>query len=197
MRTLGDALGLDFTRIQFTPRSHAGGHHRHQHRQRGSRQRAAAVRVPAGPDLRPARARRRDQPCLTEVEQSSAARGDAGEVGDGGGATYLLEASVLCDGHPEPHRAGGHLSPARGPARSLPPQGDRALRPTRRDERDPRPDHGRSTVEIDPVDEGIRRSSPRRPARRIIVAPSMQDYVVRLVLATHKDGEHQPEGSPE
>ena len=100
-----------------------------------------------GPDLRDDRARRRDQPRLAQ-DAVGAARGHGGEQGHrrrraprGGRAVH---------GHrdPEPHRAGRHLPPARGPARPLPHEDDPRLPRPRRDgpgaarRQDPRPHQG-------------------------------------------------------
>src|SRR3712207_8715554 len=44
-------------------------------------------------------------------------RGDVGAARDGRQDELRAGAAVLRDGHPEPDRDGGHLPPARGPAR--------------------------------------------------------------------------------
>ena len=81
VRTLADALGLRFDRIQFTPRSHADRHHRHRHHRRG-RARPPRVALRAGADLHERAAGRRDQPNAAE-DAGRAARGDAGVLGHG------------------------------------------------------------------------------------------------------------------
>ncbi len=117
IRTLSDALSLDFNRIQFTPdlmpadilgtnvvmETPDGQPH---------------VRVPARADLLSDRAGRRDQPRHAQ-DPVGAAGGDAGEERDGGRHDSQAEAAVLRDGDAEPDRAGGHLPAARGPARPV------------------------------------------------------------------------------
>ena len=88
VRTLADVLDCTFTRVQFTPDLmpaditgtniliEEGG--------------AAGLRVPAGPDLREPRARRRDQPRDAE-DPVGAARGDAGAPGHRRRNRYPLE----------------------------------------------------------------------------------------------------------
>ncbi len=55
----------------------------------------------------------------------------------------------------------------------------------------------RTTARIDPTVEkvldGDTIQSAQQLAQRVIVAPQVQDYAIRLVLGTHPDGEHCPE----
>ena len=118
-----------------------------RHRRDDLRPGHQGVRVPPGPDLRDDRARRRDQPRLAQ-DAVGAARGHGG--GQGHRRRRAPRGRRAVHGHrdPEPHRAGRHLPPARGPARPLPHEDvDRLPRP-RRDRpgaarrQDPRPHQG-------------------------------------------------------
>ena len=110
-------------------------HHRHEHPHRGGR--PARLPLPAGPDLRQPRPRRRDQPRDAQ-DPVEPARGDAGAPGHGRPPALPARSAVLRPRDPEPARDGGHLSPARGPARPVPVQGHGPL-PVRAG---PRHDHG-------------------------------------------------------
>ena len=96
------------------PRPAAERHHRGQRLQPGR----ARLRVPAGRDLRQRRRRRRDQPCLAE-DAVRAAGVDGGGPGHGRRPDLRPAEAVHRDGHPEPHRDGGHLPAARGAARPV------------------------------------------------------------------------------
>ena len=113
----------------------AGRHHRHEHPHRGGR--PARLPLPAGPDLRQPRPRRRDQPRHAQ-DAVEPARGDAGAPGHGRPPALPARSAVLRPRDPEPARDGGHLSPARGAARPLPVQGHGPV-PVRGG---PRHDHG-------------------------------------------------------
>ena len=80
------------------------------------------VRVPARPDLRQHRPRRRDQPGVAE-DAVGAARGDGGAPGHRRRHDLSARAAVHGDRHAEPDRPRGHLPAAREPARPLPPAG--------------------------------------------------------------------------
>ena len=112
-------------------RPDAGRHRRHQHRP-GARARRDVLRVPAGPDLRQRRARRRDQPRHAE-DAVGAARGDAGRQRVGRQDHLPARAAVPRARDAEPARDGGHVSAARSAARSLLLQAEgRRTRPKRR-----------------------------------------------------------------
>jgi MoxR-like ATPase len=49
------------------------------------------------------------------------------------------------------------------------------------------------SVKVSPVLDGTTILAAQSLARRIVVAPLVKDYIVRLVLATHPDGPYQPE----
>ena len=83
---------------------------------------AAGLPVPAGPDLRQPRPRRRDQP-RDPQDPVEPARGDAGAPGHGRPQPLPARPAVLRPRDPEPARDGGHLSPPRGAARPVPAQG--------------------------------------------------------------------------
>ena len=78
-----------------------------------------AVPLPARAALRQHRARRRDQPGVAE-DPVGAARGDGGAQVTVDGQPHVLDAAVHGHRHPEPGRPGGHLPPAREPARPVP-----------------------------------------------------------------------------
>ena len=81
-------------------------------------QRAAAVRVPAGPAVRERPAGRRDQPRDAE-DAVGAARGDGRATGDGRRRHARPPRAVLPDGDREPDRVRGHVPAARGAARPV------------------------------------------------------------------------------
>ncbi len=115
-------------------------HRRHQHDRRVGRR--AALRVPAGADLRQPRAGRRDQPRHAQ-DPVGPAGGDAGAGGHRRQDDLSAVAAVLRARHPEPDRDGGHLPAARGAARPLLLQAARRVPGARRAARDPRPHHRR------------------------------------------------------
>ena len=121
------------------PRPAALRRHRGQRVQPG----AGRLRVQAGGDLRQHRPRRRDQPGLPQ-DPGRPARVHGGAPGDRGRGHLPARGAVHGDRHPEPDRARGHLSPARGPAGPLHAGAEHRLPdpPGRdRDPGDPRPDH--------------------------------------------------------
>ena len=100
------------------PRPAAVRHHRRVDLQPGD----AGVRVPARPDLRQHRHRRRDQPGVAE-DAVGDARGDGGAAGHRRRRRPRGAPAVRRRRHAEPDRDGRrHLRPARGPARPLPPE---------------------------------------------------------------------------
>ena len=113
------------------------------------------VRVPSRRRLRQHRDRRRGQPCVAE-DAVGAARGDGGTPGHGGLDALPRAPSVHRHRHPEPHRARGHLQPARGADRPVHDADvDRLSRPGGRGP-DHRQRHGR------PAHRGRRRRWCRR-----------------------------------
>ncbi|CAA9590807.1 MAG: FIG022979: MoxR-like ATPases, partial [uncultured Thermomicrobiales bacterium] len=105
--------------------SDARRHHRHQYPGRGGA-RAARIPLPARPDLREPRPRRRNQPCHAE-DPVGPAGGDAGSLGDGRQQHLPTGTTVLRVGDAEPAGDGGDLPAAGGATRPLPLQADRAL----------------------------------------------------------------------
>ena len=118
IKTLAQAVALKFSRIQFTPdlmpSDIIGTEVIEEDRGTGKRSHP----FHPGPDLREHPSRRRDQPHAAE-DPGGAAGGDAGTPGDGQRRPLRADAAVLRAGDAESHRAGGHLSPARSPARSV------------------------------------------------------------------------------
>ena len=119
-------------------RPDARRHRRHQHRA-GALARRHVLRVPAGPDLRQRRARRRDQPRDAE-DAVGAARSDAGRQRLGRQDDLPARAAVPGAGDAEPAGDGRHVSAARSAARSLLLQAEGDVSVRRGDARDPRAD---------------------------------------------------------
>ena len=138
VRTLADTLSLDFNRIQFTPDLMPADIIGTNVVMEGAR-RPPPLRVPARADLRPDRPGRRDQPGHAQ-DAVGPAGGHAGALGHRRRHGPHAQGAVLRHGHAEPDRAGGDLSPARGPARPLPVQAGRRLLQPRGADDDPRPD---------------------------------------------------------
>ena len=178
-------LGLPFARIQFTPdlmpSDITGTEILEEDAATGQRQ----VRVRARARLHQRAPGRRDQPHAAQ-DPGRAAGGHAGEDGDHRRQGAPPGGAVHRAGHAEPHRAGGHLPAARGPARPL---------PLRAADRLPVPGGGAAawstqhsfapTEGLGPLLQPGRRSSPcgrRWPA--CPRAPNVVDYAVRLVRAT-------------
>ena len=125
-----------------------------------------------GADLRQRRARRRDQPRIAE-DAVGAAGGHGGAPGDGRRETRTARRAVHGDRDPEPGRARGHVSAARGPARPVPDAARRSATPTATS----RPRCSRRTA-------GPSRStSSRRSATR---GPSPQHDRVRAASSTSR-----------
>ena len=174
VRTLANALQLDFARIQFTPdlmpADILGTNGASTEERRGRE--APVPRVPEGPGVRQHRSGRRDQPrdaqdavaLLEAMQEKSASRSAT--------RTYKLDPPFFVLAHAEPARDGGYLSPARGAARPLPLQapGQVPLEP-RRAAHDHRPHHREVRVP--------RRSTPVLDAQRRIL--EMRKGLVRDV----------------
>ena len=118
IHTLAKVLDLKFNRIQFTPDLMPSDITGTDIIQEDTDDRPAADGVRARADLREHRARRRDQPDAAE-DAVGAARGDAGAPRHDPGAHLQARGAVLRVRDAEPDRARGHLSAARGAARSL------------------------------------------------------------------------------
>ncbi len=116
VKTLAQILHLELQAHPVHAGPDAGRHHRHRDPRRGPRAPRAAIRP--GADLRADHAGRRDQPHAAE-DTGGAARGDAGVPRHRGRTHLPAGQAVLRARHPEPDRAGRHLSAARGAARSL------------------------------------------------------------------------------
>ena len=127
VRTLSQCLDLKFSRIQFTPDLMPSDVVGTNVLVMDAAQRAAGSMFARaeGADFRADRARRRDQPRDAE-DAERAARGDGGARRDDRRDAARARRAVLRARDREPDRDGGHLSAARGAARSLPPQGGRA-----------------------------------------------------------------------
>ena len=137
VRTLAEAVELDFNRIQFTPDLMPAdiiGTNVVMELPDGRR----VFEFQARPDFLADRAGRRDQPRHAQ-DPVGHARGDARALGHRGREDPPAQRAVLRDGHPEPDRARGNVSAARSAARPLLAQARRRLFDPRRAEHDPRP----------------------------------------------------------
>ncbi len=181
IKTLASILDLTLQAHPVHARPDAGRHHRHRDPRRGRRRARAALRARA--DLRADPARRRDQPHAAQ-DPGGAARGDAGVPRHRRRPHLRARTAVLRAGDPEPDRARGHLSAARGAARSLHVQRDDVVplggrRGARRhpDDRQ-RPPQARAGAE--------RRRHPgfHGYVRQVVVAEEVARYAVRLVDAS-------------
>ena len=125
VETLGIVLGLAARRIQFTPDlmpSDILGSEVMEQDADGRR----SLPLHPGPGLRPAPDGRRDQP-RQPAHPVGAAAVDAGVPRHGRRRAPRPAGAVPCARHPEPARAGRHLSAARGAARPLPDADRRRL----------------------------------------------------------------------
>ncbi len=137
VRTLADALSLDFNRIQFTPDlmpadilgtnvvMEAPDGRRIFEFQRGP----IFSQIVLADEIN--RATPKTQSALLEAMQEHSRHRRRRDP--------QAQGAVLRHGDAEPDRAGGHLSAARGPARPVPLQARRRLLDPRRDRHDPRP----------------------------------------------------------
>ena len=146
------------------------------------------------PDLREHRARRRDQPRHAE-DAVGAARGDEEKLGHRRQADLQAREAVLRARDAEPARDGRHLSAARGAARSLLLQAaSSSIRRARRCTRSSTARPARRGAAAEKVAD--RRSGileMRELVRKVPLARQIQDYAVRVVLATHPEN---PEATP-
>ena len=168
----GRGAGSDVRPHPVHARSDAGRHHRHRRARGGSRHRPARVPVRARADVRQRRARRRDQPHAAQ-DPGGAAAVDAGVPRHGRRADLRAAAAVPGVRHPEPDRAGGHLS--RCPRRSSIASCSRSTSAIRRRTR-----RSRSSTS---------RPSAYRPELRKVLSPErileLQELVLRVPAAPH------------
>ena len=130
VRTLADAVSLDFNRIQFTPDLMPAdiiGTNIVMELPDGT----PRLRVSARARLLADRARRRDQPSHAQ-DPVGPARSHARALGDRRRPHPHAQGAVLRDGDPEPDRAGRNLSASRGAARPVLAQAGRRLLDARR-----------------------------------------------------------------
>ena len=120
--TLGRTLNLSFSRIQFTPDLMPADITGTDVIEENRTHRRPRVPLPRGAAVLQRDPGRRDQPHAAQ-DAGRLAGSHAGAAGDGGPGAARLGRSVLRAGHAEPHRAGRHLSAARGPAGPLHVQG--------------------------------------------------------------------------
>ena len=186
VRTLASSLSLDFNRIQFTPDlmpADITGTNIVMEAPDGKRvfsfQRGPIfAQIVLADEIN--RATPKTQSALLEAMQEHSVTI--------GGHVAPARGAVLRHGHAEPDRAGGDLSAARGAARPVLLQARRRL--LDRDElgvildRTTRGEHPRAESVID----GETLIRMQGLVREVIVAPHVQDYAIRLALATHPEG---------
>ena len=103
------------------------------------------------------------------------------------GVTHPLAAAVHGDRDPEPDRARGHLSPARGAARPLPHAHRDGLPGPRRRGRDPRGAGPPVAVEeLEPVTTADEIAAATAAFDAVHVRPSLRNYIVDLADATRR-----------
>ena len=124
--SLSETMELDFNRIQFTPDLMPSDITVHIDPETSD----PLLPLLLGAHLRQRAAGGRDQPHAAQ-DPGRPARGHAGAPGHRRGHHPPPARALLRAGHPEPDRAGGHLSPARGPARPLHVHGARSATPAR------------------------------------------------------------------
>ena len=188
VRTLADALDLDFNRIQFTPdlmpADIIGTN--------------IVMELPGRPPrLRvPARARSSRQIVLadeinraTPKTQSALLEAMQEHSVTVGGHIHRLKEPFFVMATQNPIEQEGTYPLARGPARPLPVQADRRLLDARRAGHDPRPhDPGRASQGREGDGRRDAPAASRHLVREVIIAPHVQDYAIRLALATHPQG---------
>ena len=191
VRTLGDALSLDFTRIQFTPdlmpaditgTSIVTEDPTTGHRTITFRPGPIFSQLVLADEIN--RASPKSQAALLEAMQERSV--------SAGGTTHRLEAPFFVMATQNPiEQEGTYPLPEAQLDRFL-------LKVTvpyaRRDEMNEilhRTTSGISNQARSVLD-GPTILAAQELARRIVVAPLVKDYIVRLVLATHPDGPHQP-----
>ena len=186
VRTLAKTLDLDFSRIQFTPDLMPAdilGTNMVMESPDGRR----FFEFQKGPIF--------TQICLADeinraTPKTQSAMLETMQEGSITVGRQLLQAqaAVLRHGHAKPDRAGRHLSAARSPARPLLLQAGRRL--FDREELATIVDRTTRGERIEPakVMDGAEIVEWQELIREVILAPHVQDYVVRLTLATHPQG---------
>ena len=101
--------------------------------------------------------------------------------------SHQLEEPVFRDGHAEPARNGRDLSAARSAAGPVPIQTARAVSRPRRFARHSGPHDAGTVATVCPVVNGAQILEMRKVVRTVPVAPHVQEYVVKLTLATHPE----------
>ena len=192
VRTLGDALTLDFTRIQFTPdlmpADITGTSIVNEDPATGQR----SITFRPGPIFSQLvladeinRASPKSQAALLEAMQERSV--------SAGGETHELERPffVMATQNPIEQEGTYPLPEAQLDRFLLKVQVPYA----RRDELNEilRRTTTGADAAASPVLDGEVILAAQELARRIVIAPTVKDYIVRLVLATHPGGEHQPE----
>ena len=197
VRTLAEALDLRLQPHPVHARPDAGRHHRHEHDQRRRPTGQRVFEFQRGPIFTQIgladeinRATPKTQSALLEAMQEHRS--------PSAGTIHELKEPFFVHGDAEPDRAGRHLSAARGPARPLLLQaGRRLLAAARSWRRSSTARRGAMAIEPEKVMDGAEILQWQQLVREVIVAPHVQDYVVRLVLATHPRGtvrraDHEP-----
>ena len=186
VKTLARALDLDFRRIQFTPdlmpadivgtnvmTTGPDGRYEFEFR-RGP----IFTQILLADEIN--RATPKTQSALLETMQEGSVTA--------AGTTHILDAAVLRPRDAKSARTGRHLSAARGAARPLHVQAQRAVPQSRRAERSGPPHHARRRhVEVPKIIDGPRIMELRAILEKVVVADPLRDYAVRLVLATHPE----------
>ena len=153
-----------------------------------------APRLPLHPgsDLRPAADGRRDQP-REPAHPIGAAAGDAGASRDGGRHPSRLAAAVPCAGDAEPARAGGHISAARGTARSLPHADRRPLSRSQRRAAHPHRDDRRSRAEAEARHEADELMAVQRLVRGVCRSATASSMLFSIWSRRARPGEGDAE----
>ena len=192
VRTLGDTLSLDFTRIQFTPdlmpaditgTSIVTEDPSTGHRDITFRRGPIFSQLVLADEIN--RASPKSQAALLESMQERSVTA--------GGVTHQLDRPFFVMATQNPiEQEGTYPLPEAQLDRFL-------LKVTvpyaRRDEMNEilRRTTAGTSARVTPVLDGSTIIAAQELTRKIVVAPLVKDYIVRLVLATHPDGEHQPE----
>ena len=180
VRTLAKTLDLHFSRIQFTPDLMPAdilGTNMVMESPDGQ----AVLRVPARADLHANLPGRRNQSRHAQNAIGDA-RNDAGRLGHASaGTVHQLQAAVFRDGHAKSDRAGRHVSAARSAVRPLLLQaGGRLFDAARSWRRSSTARRAANVIEPDKVMDGAEILQWQQLVREVILAPHVQDYIVRL-----------------
>ena len=183
VRTLAQAVALKYSRIQFTPDLMPADVIGTSVVQENGDGRKCSIFSPARFHQSAAGGRNQSRDAENAV---GAARGHAGKAGDRGAHLAPARRALFRDGHAEPARNGRHLSAARSAARPLPLQDCACRFPGARTCTTfwtaPRRATSRS---VRHVVNGPQILEMRQVVRTVPLAPHVQEYVVKLVLATH------------